>query len=57
MVTDFVEKVEFQARGSPHIHAEYWVKDAPKLEEDTDAEITAFIDNYITAHTSPGRWQ
>ena len=30
-ITDYVIKVEFQMRGSPHGHCLLWVKDAPKL--------------------------
>ena len=27
-IVDFLYRVEFQQRGSPHIHALFWVKDA-----------------------------
>ena len=30
---DFFYRVEFQQRGSPHIHALFWVKDAPQYEK------------------------
>ena len=30
-ITDYVIKIEFQIRGSPHAHCLLWVKDAPKL--------------------------
>ena len=30
-ITDYVIKIEFQMRGSPHAHCLLWVKDAPKL--------------------------
>ena len=29
-IVDFFYRVEFQQRGSPHIHALFWVKDAPQ---------------------------
>ena len=29
-ITDYVIKIEFQMRGSPHAHCLLWVKDAPK---------------------------
>ena len=48
-VTNFIEKVEFQARGSPHIHAIYWIEGAPILDLNTDSEIIAFHDMYISA--------
>ncbi len=28
-VTDYFYRVEFQARGSPHTHALFWVENAP----------------------------
>lgn len=28
-VTDYFSRIEFQARGSPHIHGLFWMKDAP----------------------------
>jgi hypothetical protein len=46
-VTEFIEKVEFQARGSPHIHAIYWVKNAPVLGENSDEDVCSFHDKYI----------
>ena len=49
-VTDFLWGVEFQLRGSPHIHSLWWIKDAPNL--DTVEGRTAapdFIDRYISA--------
>lgn len=47
-VVDFFYRVEFQQRGSPHIHCLFWVKDAPEFEDDPDEEICAFVDQYIT---------
>ena len=48
-VTDYVIKIEFQMRGSPHAHCLLWVKDAPRIGHNTDDEVCAFIDKYITA--------
>ena len=36
-------------RGSPHAHCLLWVKDAPKIDQNTDEEVCAFVDKYITA--------
>ncbi|XP_068069853.1 uncharacterized protein [Danio rerio] len=47
-VEDFFYRVEFQARGSPHIHLLAWVKDAPDPEEDNDETICDFIDRYVS---------
>lgn len=46
-VKDFFYRVEFQARGSPHIHALVWIKDAPEFEEDSDEILISFIDRHV----------
>ena len=48
-ITDYVIKIEFQMRGSPHAHCLLWVKDAPKKDKDPDDVVCAFFDKYITA--------
>ena len=48
-VTDYVTKIEFQMRGSPHAHCLLWVRDAPRIDEDTDEVVCEFIDKYISA--------
>ena len=40
--------MEFQQRGSPHIHALFWVNGAPQYEQNTNEEIIHFVDEYIT---------
>ena len=40
-------RVEFQFRGSPHIHSFLWVIDAPSLTKDTKEEYLAFIDSIV----------
>ena len=52
-ITDYVIKIEFQMRGSPHPHCLLWVKDAPKINKDPDDVICMFIDKYITAVIPP----
>ena len=47
-ITDFFYRVEFQHRGSPHIHMLLWIKDAPKHEIDKTEEIVAFIDKHVS---------
>ena len=42
-ITDYVIKIEFQMRGSPHAHCLLWVKDAPKIDKDPDDVVCAFI--------------
>ena len=48
-ITDYVIKIEFQMRGSPHAHCLLWVKDAPKINQHSDDDVCRFIDKYITA--------
>ena len=52
-ITDYVMKIEFQMRGSPHAYCLLWVKDAPKIDEDPDDVVCTFIDKYITAVIPP----
>ena len=46
-VVEYVIRIEFQARGSPHAHTLIWIKDAPKLGFADEADVKAFIDKYI----------
>lgn len=50
-VEDYFYPVEFQARGSPHIHMLVWVKDAPFCEDDSDSWVTEFIDSFLSCET------
>ena len=54
-IADYFCRVEFQQRGSPHIHGLFWVKDAPQFGKSSEEQIVSFIDKYVTcqkAHTS-----
>ena len=46
-LVDYAIRIEFQARGSPHAHTILWIKDAPKLNINTDEEVCSFIDQYV----------
>ncbi|XP_038135176.1 uncharacterized protein LOC119779572 [Cyprinodon tularosa] len=48
-VVDFFHRVEFQHRGSPHIHGLVWVEGAPELEKSADQTVCDFVDKYISA--------
>ena len=50
-VRDYFYKVEFQQRGSPHIHMLVWVENAPTLETNSEDEIIQFVDQYLTCST------
>lgn len=47
-IDDYLYRVEFQVRGSPHIHMAIWIKDAPKYESDSDEDIANFVDKHIS---------
>ena len=47
-VTDFFQRVEFQQRGSPHMHCLYWIENAPKLDQDGEDAVCNFIDKYVS---------
>ena len=46
-IIDYVIKIEFQMRESPHEHCLLWVKDTPKIDKDPDDVVCALIDKYI----------
>ncbi|KAI3356757.1 hypothetical protein L3Q82_003436 [Scortum barcoo] len=48
-VVDYFYRLEFQHRGSPHIHCLIWVEGAPVFEEDSDLKVCDFVSRYITA--------
>ncbi|XP_062614683.1 uncharacterized protein LOC134276442 [Saccostrea cucullata] len=47
-VVDYFQRVEFQQRGSPHMHCLFWIEGAPKLEQDGEKAVCDFIDKYVT---------
>ena len=52
-VVDFFYRVEFQQRGSPHIHGLFWIKNAPEYGKDTDEDIAKFVDSYVSCKADP----
>ena len=46
-ISEYIQKIEFQVRGTPHAHCLLWVKDAPRVDENSDEEICKFVDRYI----------
>ena len=48
-VLDFFWRIEFQLRGSPHVHSMWWIKDAPNLDTATGRQVAPqYIDRYIS---------
>ena len=44
---DYFYRVEFQQRGSPHIHMLVWIENAPTLETNSEREIVQFVDKIL----------
>ena len=51
-IDDYLYRVEFQARGSPHIHMVIWIKEAQKYESDSDEDIANFDDKHKSCSLS-----
>ena len=47
-VVDYFYRVEFQQRGSPHIHAIFWIENSPQVDRQSDEDVVTFVDKYIT---------
>jgi hypothetical protein len=47
-IKDWSYRVEYQQRGSPHIHMMIWLEAAPVFGADKDDDVTSFIDQIIT---------
>ena len=47
-IADWFYRVEYQQRGSPHIHMLIWLEDAPVFGVDNDDKVIAFIDKIIS---------
>ena len=51
-ITDYFYRVEFQQRGSPHIHILIWIEGAPVFKQDSNEDIVQFIDKYVSCSLS-----
>ena len=52
VMKDYFYRVEFQQRGSPHIHMLAWIEDAPKFAENREEEdIIEYIDKVASCST------
>ena len=50
-VNDYWLQIEFQMRGSPHVHSFWWIDGAPNLDSvEGRQQAPSFIDQYI--HTT-----
>lgn len=50
IVRDYFARLEFQNRGSPHVHAFFWTDNSPDMETlNGRRHAASIIDKYITA--------
>ena len=47
-IRDWFYRVEYQQRGSPHVHMLIWLQDTPVFGVDEDDDVSSFIDKIIT---------
>ena len=55
-IKDYFYRVEFQQRGSPHVHYLFWVENAPTLDQHGEEAVCEFIDKYVTCSISTNDW-
>ena len=55
-IKDYFYRVEFQQRGSPHVHCLFWVENAPTLDQHGEDAVCEFIDRYVTCSISTNDW-
>ena len=53
-ITYYAIRVEFQARGSPHVHCLLWAKSVPKLNVETKQAYIQHIDSVMSASIPSG---
>ena len=49
-IVHYALRIEFQIRGSPHLHALIWTSDCPKLTRENKEEYINFIDTHVQAY-------
>ena len=49
-ITYYALRIEFQMRGSPHLHALIWTSDCPKLTSESKDDYVEFIDKHVQAN-------
>ena len=49
-IVHYALRIEFQMRGSPHLHALIWTSDCPKLTHETKQDYIDFIDAHVQAY-------
>jgi hypothetical protein len=50
-ILSYFWRIEFQMRGSPHVHSLWWIEDAPDISTSSGKrDLPDFIDKYVSAH-------
>lgn len=49
-IKDYFYRIEFQQRGSPHVHMLLWIKDAPNILSHEYHEVAEFINKYVSCN-------
>ena len=47
-IKDYFYRVEFQARGAPHVHFLFWIEEAPRLSTHSNEQVISFMDRYVS---------
>lgn len=49
-IVHYALRIEFQMRGSPHLHGLIWTSDCPKLTHESKQDYVDFIDSHVQAY-------
>jgi hypothetical protein len=49
---EFFYRVEFQKRGSPHLHCLVWIEGAPQFNKGNESEVCKWVDGFISCSKS-----
>ncbi len=49
-ISYYALRIEFQMRGSPHLHALIWTSDCPKLTSESKDAYVEYIDKHVQAN-------
>ena len=47
-IKDYFYRVEFQARGAPHVHFLFWIEEAQRLSTHSNEQVISFMDRYVS---------
>ena len=47
-IKDYFYRVEFQARGAPHVHFLFWIEEVPRFGTYSNEQVISFMDRYVS---------